>query len=220
MRRRAPLWLGVMITAVLAVVYAYLAHLSNTSPELKALGVTLTVAPLIVLSTTLIWRSTHRATALLTGLLALALTYRYWTILKHHYSWLYLVQQAGVYGLLGLTFGRSLSTSRVPLCTQWATRLHGELPPLVHRYTRSVTVAWTVFFWTLSAGLIIVFLVAPLPVWSAFANFCALPLVITMFVGEYLIRRRILPDTVRTQFIDSLRAYFSAAQATAPTARD
>jgi uncharacterized membrane protein len=47
--------------------------------------------------------------------------------------------------------------------------------------------------------------------WSLFINFCVLPLVGAMFIAEYQIRRRILPEVKRTGLLATLRAYLAAS---------
>jgi len=36
------------------------------------------------------------------------LAYARWDDIRHHFALLYLIQQSGAYGLLGISFGRSL----------------------------------------------------------------------------------------------------------------
>jgi uncharacterized membrane protein len=154
----------------------------------------------------LAWRSSRRWLGLVACALAVLLAYAAWDDLRSHFAWLYLLQQAGAYGLLGVSFGRSLGQHRVPLCTRFATLVHGPLSLSAARYTRSVTVAWTIFFAAMSSALLIVYVAAPLAVWSLFANFCAAPLVALMFVGEYLVRQRVLPDMPHASILDTVRA--------------
>jgi uncharacterized membrane protein len=43
-----------------------------------------------------------------------------------------------------------------------------------------------------------------------FVNFCALPLILLMFVAEYLVRRRVLPQAQRSGgLLATLRVYFA-----------
>jgi len=123
-----------------------------------------------------------------------------------HFSWLYLIQQSGTYGLLGFSFGRSLAAGHVPLCTRFATLAHGSLAPDAVRYTRTVTLAWTIFFCAMSAAVLIVYVAAPLRAWSVFTNFCTAPLVGLMFIGEYLVRLRVLPDMQHASILGTVRA--------------
>ena len=219
MKPRVRAWIRGLSVAVLAVAYAILAHISNSYAGASALGIALAVGPLVAFALTLIWRSGYRLSAVLFGAFAGLAVYRYWPTLAQHFSWLYLLQQAGAYGLLGLTFGRSLAANREPLCTRWAALVHGPLAPAVARYTRNVTAAWTMFFAVMTSLLIAIFALAPLPVWSAFANFCAFPLVVAMFVGEYLVRGRALPDMQHASILAGVRTFLDSAPETAAARR-
>lgn len=219
MKPRARSWIRGLGVAALAVAYAILAHVSNSTPGASALGVVLAVGPLVAFALTLIWRSGYQLPAILLGTLAGLGIWRYWPTLAQHFPWLYLLQQAGAYGLLGLTFGRSLVAERVPLCTRWATLVHGPLAPAMARYTQGVTLAWTLFFALMTTTLIALFLIAPLPIWSVFANFFCFPLVVVMFVGEYLVRGRALPDMQHASILAGVRAFLGSAPDTAAVRR-
>jgi uncharacterized membrane protein len=121
----------------------------------------------------------------------------------------YLVQQTGFYSIMAFTFGRSLRKGRVPLCTQLADKVHGPLSALELRYTRQVTLAWVIFFLCDVAANFLLFAFAPLSIWSVFVNFCSLPLILLMFVAEYAVRRRVLPQVQRNGLIATLRVYFA-----------
>jgi uncharacterized membrane protein len=90
-------------------------------------------------------------------------------------------------GLLWM-FARTLRRGREALVTAIARRVRGGLPPEIAGYTRRVTQAWCVFFAGMAVASAALFLFAPLPVWSLFANLLNLPLIAAMFVGEYLVR--------------------------------
>jgi uncharacterized membrane protein len=203
-------WTRGLGVAAAALLYAILAHLSNSNPRAQVLGVVLALAPLLIAVLVLLWRCGQRVAALLTALLAGATMARYWPLLIAHFPWLYLTQQAGFYALLGVLFGRSLLDGREPLCTHWATMVHGPLSPALSRYTRQVTAAWTMFFALLTLAQVALFLLAPLPVWSAFANFLCLPLVAAMFIGEYLVRGQLLPKLERASIFDGVRAFLGS----------
>ena len=210
------------ITVAAAVIaYAVLAHRSTSSPGNESLGAVLALAPLWLAAAALAWRSAYKWAALLSCVLGALLAYACWDNLKSHFVWLYLIQQAGAYGLLAISFGRSLGQQRVPLCTRFATLVHGPLAAPVRRYTRSVTIAWTLFFVAMSTALLLLYVTVPLAVWSIFANFCTAPLVALMFIGEYLIRQRALPNMQHAGILNTIRAVRSsvgAASATIPHA--
>ena len=82
-------------------------------------------------------------------------------------------------------FGRTLLPGREPLVTQMARLVHGSIPPPIVAYARNVTWAWTLFFIAMGAVSMLLFVLAPLPAWSAFANLLLLPQVGLMFLAEY-----------------------------------
>jgi uncharacterized membrane protein len=69
-----------------------------------------------------------------------------------------------------------------------ARKLHGTISEEVRIYTRQATYAWCVFFAMQLTISVVLFLFAPLVVWSFFVNVLDLPLVAAMFAGEYLFR--------------------------------
>ena len=214
MKPRTRAWICGLGIAMLAIAYAVLAHLSNSTHGASALGVVLAVGPLLLYVLFQAWRSGRRVPALLMCALALALIYLYWPLLAEHYPWVYLFQQAGAYGLLALAFGRSLTGGRVPLCTRWATRVHGPLPANVARYTRVVTTVWTLFLASLTVTLVALFALVELPVWSAFANFGTFPLIVALFVAEYAVRGRVLPDMQHADILTGARAFLGSGRET------
>ena len=211
MRRMRAWFLGLAVAAI-AIAYAILSHLSNSTPNAGGLGVLLAVTPVFLIAVMLAWRSRHRLPMLVLCAIAAMLVERYWPLLTHHFSWLYLLQQVGAYVLLGLSFGNSLRPGRTPLCTRWATAQHGALSPAAVHYTRAITLMWTVAFAALTVALIMLFLLAPLPVWSAFANFATLPLMIVLFIVEYAVRGRALPDMQHAGILVGMRAYWDSSR--------
>ncbi len=211
MNARLRGWTRGLGVAAGTLAYAILAHLSNLNPQAHALGVVLALGPLLVAVLVILWRGGARVPALLLAAVAGIAMARFWPQLAAHFPWLYLVQQAGFYALLGVMFGRSLVRGREPLCTHWATLVQGPLSTALARYTRQVTTAWTVFFALITAAQLILFLLAPLPVWSTFANFICLPLVAAMFIGEYLVRGQLLPDIEHASILDGVRAFLGHA---------
>jgi uncharacterized membrane protein len=207
MSRTAARVVGLIFAGAVAVTYAVLAHLSNAVPGNEGLGLVLAAGPLWLIAIAMAWRSESRILGLSCCALAAFLIWLFRAAFEQHYPWMYLAQQLGAYGLLGLAFARSLFADRVPLCTQFALIVHGTLPPEARIYARQVTVAWTVFFAAIVLAMVLLFLMAPLPVWSAFANFGAATLVALMFIAEHWIRRRALPMLPRTSLQATVRAF-------------
>jgi uncharacterized membrane protein len=157
----------------------------------------------------LIWRWTGAPQALLAAAAAWFLLQHYWPLFTQNFTLVYLIQQCGFYALMAVSFGHSLWGSRMPLCTQFADRLHGPLTLRELSYTRSVTVAWVIFFMLNLAATLLLFELAPLRIWSLFVNFCALPLILLMFVAEYAVRSVALPARPRSGLMATLRIYFA-----------
>jgi uncharacterized membrane protein len=191
------------------IAYSVLSHYSNLDPQARDLRTALALAPMLTLGLVLLWRSSGVFVAALAAVVTALLLRAFWPVFAQNFSIVYLVQQAGFYSIMAFTFGRSLRKGSVPLCTQLADKVHGPLTALELRYTRSVTLAWVIFFLLNLAASYLLFEFAPLAVWSAFVNFCSLPLILLMFVGEYAVRRRVLPKVSRNGLIATLRVYFA-----------
>jgi uncharacterized membrane protein len=203
-RRRVQLAaIGVFI-----VVYAGLSHYANSVAKTRDLAVALALGWVLGFGLLLIRRS-RPLTAVLAAIAAALLLRRYWPLLEENFSRVYLIQEGGFYGLMALSFGRSLLGNRVALCTQLADKIHGPLTPQEVRYTRRVTAAWAGFFASIAAATVGFFYGTPLRIWSLFANFCVPPLIGLMFVAEYAVRRHALPQTQRRGILAAIRAYFA-----------
>lgn len=85
-------------------------------------------------------------------------------------------------------FARTLRGGRVSLITAIARRVHGSLKPEIERYTRTVTLAWSLFFAMQAALSVTLFTFAPLEVWSTYINLLNVPMIILMFIVEYIYR--------------------------------
>jgi uncharacterized membrane protein len=201
------------LAAVVAFVVAYagLSHYSNSVAKTHDLGVGLALGPVLTIGLLLIWRWTHLLVALLTAAAAAVLLRHYWPILEKNFPVVYLLQEGGFYSLMAASFGVSLLGDRVSLCTQLADKVHGPLNPQELRYTRRVTAAWALFFLSIAAVTLCLFVMAPLRVWSFFANFCVVPLIGLMFVVEYAVRRRVLPHVSRRGILAAVRVYFASS---------
>ena len=91
---------------------------------------------------------------------------------------------------LGLFFASTLRPGREPRIARYA-RLErgGELPADLARYTRRLTWLWTIFFFASALAGAALAALAPLHVWSAYANVFSYAAVALLFVGEYAYRR-------------------------------
>ena len=207
MRWRRRLQLAAVIAFLVA--YAGLSHYANSAAETHDLAVGLALGSVLAVGLLLVGRWTHVGVAVLAAAAVGMVLRHYWPVLEKNFSVVYLLQEGGFYSLMAASFGRSLRTPRVALCTQLADKVHGPLTPQEVRYTRRVTAAWTLFFLLITAATVGLFLCAPLRIWSLFANFCVLPLIGLMFVGEYAVRRRLLPQVPRRGILAAVRVYFA-----------
>jgi uncharacterized membrane protein len=207
MHFRARLQLAAVI--VLLAAYSLLSHYSTSHPQARNLGAALALVPMLTFGFVLVWRWTGALQALIAALAAWFLLQRYWPLFTQNFTLVSLLQQCGFYALMAVSFGHSLWGGRVPLCTQFADRLHGPLTERELKYTRNVTVAWVIFFMLNLAATFLLFELATLRIWSLFVNFCALPLIMLMFVAEYAVRSVALPARPRGGLMATLRIYFA-----------
>lgn len=90
---------------------------------------------------------------------------------------------------LAVVFGRSLLAPRDPVITVFARMEHAELPAELARYTRRLTLLWTLLFAAMAGIALALALTGPLALWSAFTNVVSYLLVIALFAGELVYRR-------------------------------
>lgn len=129
---------------------------------------------------------------------------------------LYVLQHVGVHAALGLSFGATLLGGRPSLIGRLAERLHGPLSPAMARYTRAVTQLWTGYFAAAVVLSLWVYACCPWSWWSLLANVITPVAIVTLFVGEYLLRYRLHPEFERAALADMVRAYRDAPE---PAAR-
>ncbi len=203
--------LQVAAACLLVVAYASLSHYCNAS-RTPGLGAALALVPLSGVILMVAWRATPPGIAVLLSTGLAATLYRLWPWFELNFSLFYLIQESSIYCLLGLTFGRSLRVGRISFCTRLADKLHGPLSAHEVLYTRRVTLAWAVFFFTVAAISVLLYVLAPLDTWSVYINFCVWPLITAMFVVEYRIRQRVLPQVARRGLLATVRVYLASPE--------
>lgn len=206
--KQACRWTAVI---TLGLAYSVLAHLAAASAVPDLLNALVAIVPLIGLAFVIAWRSSQRLLMLALCLAACAALYGFRGWLVTHYNWVFLLQHAGMYALLCGAFGRTLQGGQTPMISRFARIVHGELSPVLIRYTRSVTWAWTFYFGGIVGLSLLLFWLAPVPIWSAFANLLGIPLLVLMFAGEYAVRWYVLPAADRAGPLDAIRAYRQAS---------
>ena len=191
----------------LCVAYPLLDYLGARTPQPNVPAAIVAFVPLLGMLGWQLWQSAHRLALSLFAVLLLWLLWEQRALLLLHYDWAYLLQHAGVMGLLAVMFGRTLRPGSLPLVSRFAQLAHGTLAPDTARYTRGVTWAWTLFFAGVALISLTLFLTTPLPTWALFANLLSPLLMLGMFVVEYLVRLRTLPAHERAGPIEAVRAY-------------
>ena len=182
-------------------------HYAASTPGAQGFGLAVVLAPLLLLSFAAAVRSPQRAWWLPAWICGCVALWFARAPLVRHFEWGAYLEHLGVTLIMAFAFGRTLAAGRRPLCSQFAALVHGKLTPAIARYTRRITVAWTAFFVSIAALSTLLFVAAPVVVWSTFANYMTLPLVAAMFVAEHAWRRVALPDVQPSSMAATARAY-------------
>ncbi|WP_321887010.1 COG4648 family protein [Paraburkholderia bannensis] len=204
--------------AVAAVAaYQLLAHHAVATPDSHGLGLAMALLPPVLLALGAAARSPRRGVWLTLWIAGAAALWGARTPLAQHFEWgLYLEHVSFNLGM-ALVFGRTLAAGQTPLVSHFAAMIRGVAPaalkPAIARYTRQVTLVWTVFFVAIAAVSTLLFAFASIVDWSTFANYLALPLVAAMFVAEHAVRRFAIPGEKQSGMMDAIRAYRATSQA-------
>ncbi|MBI2307312.1 MAG: hypothetical protein HYU78_08415 [Rhodocyclales bacterium] len=196
-----------LLAGGLAVAYAVVAHYTSQLPDAAHWAVLLAVLPPAAIGFGMLRSAAPGILGWLVAAAVVALAAAVWPLLQQHLGGVYFAQHAGVNGALGLFFGRTLLAGREPLCTHFASLAHDHVSPRLARYTRQVTVAWTLFFALMVATSVLLFAFASIETWSVFANLLTWPLVGAMFVVEGGVRRLLLPPEERLGLLATIATY-------------
>lgn len=112
-----------------------------------------------------------------------------WPFFLSNAQALYFAQHVGTNALLAWVFGHTLAAGATPLVVTFARIVHSQLPAEIEAYARKVTVAWTAFFVITCIVSTVLFIAAPIAVWSTFGVLLQWPSVAVFFVGEYALRK-------------------------------
>ena len=195
------------VAVAVSIAFAVAAHFAIVEGLPAAIGAMLALVPLAILLLAVVRRSLKPLSALAALALAALGAWLAFPSLTLHFPDLFFLEHAGGQLLLATLFGRTLARDHDPLVTQFARLMHGELPTEVERYTRGATIAWTAFFCTLFALSCGLYLGGYLAAWSVLANILSPMLVGAMFVIEYAIRLRVLPDWHRVGILGGVHAF-------------
>ena len=210
--RRGPVWVALAVVGSAAL--ALLAHAALIDRLPARVGAAVALVPIALVVAWLLRRSRHRAIAFVALVALAAAAAVFWGDIERHFPDVFFVEHVGGNLLLAFVFGRTLVGANEPLVTRFARILHPVLPPEVVRYTRRVTLAWTILFLTLVALSCTLYFAGMPAAWSVLANIVNPVAIVAMFVIEYAVRLRALPDWERVGILGGVRAFsrhFSAA---------
>ena len=202
-RRRA----AVALVVLFSVSFALLAHAALVDRLSPTWGALLSLVPLFGVLLWAVRRAGGRIAATALVLLAAIGLWLGWDSLQLHFPRIFYIEHAGANLLLATLFGRTLREGREPLVTRFARLIHGTLPPEVERYTRRVTLAWTIFFASLFTLSTLLYLGNFIAAWSFLVNILSPLLCGAMFVIEYAIRLRALPNWEQVGILGGIRAF-------------
>lgn len=202
---------GLLLIILAVAAYAGLCHWLVARDPASMLAQFTVLGPMVALGTFGLWKDGHAlaAMALVLGVASLVALCAQGTL---SVEWLYLLQHAGVQAGLGWWFGRTLRAGRQPLISGLAERVHRGLTPDMVVYTRGVTLLWTGFFLATAVVSVLLFVLAPLTVWSVFSNLVSPVASLMLFVGEHVWRYWRHPEFERATLMDAIRAYQATAR--------
>lgn len=196
-----------LIGAALAIAYALFGHYASARPEeIGAWAILLAGAPILAVIFGLARESRRGLLQGVVAMAAMGVLAWLWPTFRNPTVWLYFFQHFGINAALALMFGRTLLAGHRPLVTVVAAMAHDEMSPELIRYTRQVTVAWTLFFVGNALVSTVLFFFAPIEIWSMFANILSMPLVGVMFLVENEVRKRTLPKRDLVGLLGTVRA--------------
>lgn len=113
-------------------------------------------------------------------------------------------------GLL-VFFGRTLLPGREPLITAIGEAARGPLTLPMRKYTRRLTQVWCCVFLVMAlwSGTL-PWLKSP-ELWSWFTNIINYGVVSILFVGEFILRKKLFPEHDHPSFIEYLRIIFRSS---------
>lgn len=165
-------------------------------------GLALTlVGAYLVLPALLVALRRRQVVRMALGLLALALLWVIVGSLSLLYALPVLINLA-----LGGMFALTLLPGRKPLISAYVELQYTTVSPATYRYTRTVTQVWAMFFALMALQTLLLAWLAPVQIWSLFANLLNYVFVGLMFVAEYGVRRRVLRDRRHASFVQFLGA--------------
>lgn len=193
---------------LLGAIYLCIGYLVSVSAHPPLAAVVIGIAPVVAAGVVAAWKSNIKFIALaVCGVMLLAL-YFFRDFLRNHIAWFYFLQHAGTMAFLGAVFGSTLGSDESALCSRIAGLLNKTaLDAAYLRYTWKVTATWTIYFVVSAVLSVALFFLSSVQIWSLFATVLTPVFIGALFVGEYLVRIRALPDRKHFSISETIQAY-------------
>lgn len=197
-----------LAVVVLVIVWAGIAHYGSAGKGSTGLNAALGIAPILLFFIIALWQLPSRMGRVAGIIAGAALLVWQWPHLSENVPLLYYLQHLAAHLALGTLFGRSLLGPGEALATRMARLIYnGEISARKVRYTRQVTIFWTLFFFGNALLSTWLFLLTPPAIWSVHANLMTWPLVGLMFAAEHLWRKQVLPPEERPSLAAIIGAF-------------
>jgi uncharacterized membrane protein len=197
----------VIAVGLAAIAYVLGSHWLMTGAPASPWNAVIVVGPMLGAAALLAWQRRQRLLATLAALATAALVVQAWRGDGLSVGSIYVAQHVAIHVLLAFVFGLTLQAGREPLVTALARRVHGNLTPAMAAYSRTVTLAWAIYFVAMAVLSLVLYALAPFDVWATFANLLTPLAIVLMFVAEYLLRYRLHPEFERATLAQAVRAY-------------
>jgi len=208
---------GAVFSLLVFIGYQALTYLGSPATSSGGLAVLAAFSPAIIILIFMSWK-THYQIIWFSGIVSACIVlWHYHSILTHYLTWAYMVQRSGIFILLTAVFGVTLLPGHVPMISRIAELIHGPLSEQLALYTRRVTMAWTIFFATMTGLPLVILLFVPHHLLFLLINIISAMLVVSMFFAEYMVRCRAIPAGERSGMMEGIHAYFRYSAKIAPS---
>lgn len=131
---------------------------------------------------------------------------------------IFLANLTVINGFLFWTFGRTLRSDSIPLCTRFADLVHEIMSPDVIAYTRGLTFVWAAFFAIQAVLWVTLFFILPSPTWYKLITVVPPALIVILFALDLIARQFLLPDEYKKDALQlTIRAIIKHHQALGKT---
>jgi uncharacterized membrane protein len=184
-----------------------LAHVAMSRSESPVAGMVVALVPVAVAVAAIARRMRHPLLLVVPVAAAVTAAWIERASFERHFADVYFVEHAGMMLAMAIVFGRTLLPGEEPLCTRFARLVHGSIDERRAAYTRKLTATWTAFFLAIVSASCLLYFTDAREAWSLLANILTPLLVVTLFVVEYAVRRRALPDEEPVGILAAVHAF-------------